>query len=68
MVLKSRVVTQLFLTTGMEKKMKIRGNIRGFSREIQGNTIKFASITGREIYIENVYQLYLFGSVRKLLI
>ena len=44
-----RVVTELFLNTGMEKKTKIRSNIRGFSRRKRGNTLKFASNTGREI-------------------
>ena len=56
-----RVVSQLFLDTGMKIFLKIRGNIRG-------NNIQFASNTGRKIKTDNVYQLNFFGSVKNILI
>ena len=63
-----RVVSQLFLDTGMKIFLKIRGNIRGIFKEKRGNNIQFASNTGRKIKIENVYQLNFFGSVKNILI
>ena len=56
-----RVVSQLFLDTGMKIFLKIRGNKRG-------NNIQFASNTGRKIKIENVYHFNFFGSVKNILI
>ena len=63
-----RVVSQLFLDTGMKIFLKIRGNIRGIFKEKRGNNIQFASNTGRKIKIENVYHFNFFGSVKNILI
>ena len=68
MTMRNRVVSQLYLDTGMKIFLKIRGNIRGIFKEKRGNNIQFASNTGRKIKIENVYQLNFFGSVKNILI